>query len=237
MKKKKILLFIVIALVVAALATGAVFWIDRAEKRRRAEKSGPIDREYYNEKVAAFAEENKTLSSVDVVFLGDSLTDGCDVARYYPDYRCLNRGIAGDTTYGLLERLSVSVLDVDCRAIVLLIGANNIRTMFDNYEEILRTLSERKPGVPVIVLSLSALGRDWTDLNRTAVENNRVLKPLAEKYGYTFVDIFTVLQDPQTGAIVEAYTSDGCHWTHEGYCAVTDQVNRELAKILKAFEE
>ena len=57
--------------------------------------------EHYNGRVNLFNEENKNVSDVDVVFLGDSLTEGYDVKTYYPEYNVLNRGIGGDTTFGV----------------------------------------------------------------------------------------------------------------------------------------
>ena len=83
---------------------------------------------YYDTKVAAFKEENKTIEqgSIDVAFIGDSLTDHYDVARFYPGITTLNRGIAGDNTYGLYRRLQVSLYDVQPKVVVLLIGSNNL---------------------------------------------------------------------------------------------------------------
>ena len=44
--------------------------------------------EFYNGKLDAFEKENEEYKNkdVDVVFLGDSLTDGYDVKRFYPEY-------------------------------------------------------------------------------------------------------------------------------------------------------
>lgn len=231
-KKAKIILLIAALLIAAAaLAAGTVHVVRRI---RDGSKNQLTFEQYYAQKVAAFEDENAATSSVDVVFLGDSLTDGCDVKKYYPDYSCLNRGISGDTTVGLQKRLKVSVLDVDCKAIVMLIGANNMDTMLDNYEEILRTLAEEKPQTPVILLSLSAMGSDWADKNRLAQNNNKTIAALAEKYGFIFLDIFTPLMNPETGAIYDAYTTDGGHWTPEGYAVVTGLVNQQLTKMIEA---
>ena len=96
---------------------------------------------YYNEKLLAYEEENRLYEKgqVDVVFLGDSLTDGYDLKKFYPDYLTLNRGISGDTTVGLEKRLDVSAYDVQPKVVVMLIGANNMDQMLDNYESILRS--------------------------------------------------------------------------------------------------
>src|SRR5215471_1248621 len=60
-----------------------------------------------------------------VVFLGDSITQGWnDLAQTFPDMKVANRGIGGDTTRGVWFRLQDDVLDLDPRAVVLLIGTN-----------------------------------------------------------------------------------------------------------------
>ena len=95
--------------------------------------------DYYAMKVAMYAEENEKYDDyeVDVAFLGDSLTDGYDLSRYYPQYITANRGIGGDTTFDLESRLQISVYDLKPKVVVMLIGANNMDTMFENYENIL----------------------------------------------------------------------------------------------------
>ena len=62
-----------------------------------------------------------------VVFLGDSITQGWgEPGKYFPKYRCANRGISGDTTRGILYRLQEDVLALHPAAVVLLIGTNDI---------------------------------------------------------------------------------------------------------------
>ena len=58
---------------------------------------------YYTAKVESFTEENKSIipGETEVVFIGDSLTDGYDLSIYYPDLITLNRGIGGYTTIGI----------------------------------------------------------------------------------------------------------------------------------------
>jgi hypothetical protein len=70
--------------------------------------------EFYNSKLESFKQENLEYKnkSVDVVFLGDSLTEGYDIEEFYPEYVVLNRGISGDTTVGLEQRLDVSLFAI-----------------------------------------------------------------------------------------------------------------------------
>ena len=63
-----------------------------------------------------------------VVFLGDSITQGWhdDLDGSFPELKVANRGISGDTTRGVLIRLQEDVLALHPRAVVLLIGTNDL---------------------------------------------------------------------------------------------------------------
>jgi hypothetical protein len=62
-----------------------------------------------------------------VVFLGDSITQGWKtLAKVFPDFKVVNRGIGGDTTRGVLYRLNADVLALKPAAVVLLIGINDL---------------------------------------------------------------------------------------------------------------
>jgi lysophospholipase L1-like esterase len=63
-----------------------------------------------------------------VVFLGDSITQGWGggLGAAFPGVKVANRGISGDTTRGVLVRLEEDVLSLDPKAVVLLIGTNDL---------------------------------------------------------------------------------------------------------------
>ena len=147
--------------------------------------------QYYESKYQQYRLENDKYADyeVDVAFLGDSLTDGYDLSKYYPQFTTANRGIGGETTFGLESRMELSVYELKPKVVVMLIGGNNLNTMFDNYENLLKGLQENLPDTKVILLSLSAMGRDWAHKNQLAAYNNVKIKALAEKYGL-FCNIF-----------------------------------------------
>jgi lysophospholipase L1-like esterase len=190
--------------------------------------------DYYDSKVAQFEEENKSIipGETDVVFLGDSLTDGCDLSLYYPEYTTLNRGIGGDTTIGLEKRLDVSAYAVKPKVVVMLIGANNLSTMFDNYENILLSMKENLPDSKIVLVSLTSMGDDWGKNNNLAAFNNVKIKALAEKYGYEFVDVYTPLLNLETNEIYGEYTTDGGHLTHEGYLVLTGEIKVAIDRVM-----
>ena len=196
---------------------------------------------YYDTKVAAFAKENEQYADyeVDVAFIGDSLTDGYDVKNAYPQYVVVNRGIGGDTTFGVEERLQVSLYDLKPKVVVMLIGVNNIETMFDNYEDILIGLRDNLPESEIVLVSLTSMSMEWGKKNQLAAYNNVKIKLLAEKYGYKYVDLYSALLDVETGELRTEYTIDGGHQTAAGYAVFTKTITPVLEELdcLKKQEE
>ena len=167
-----------------------------------------------------------------MAFLGDSLTDGYDLNKYYPQFITANRGIGGETTIGLEGRMALSAYELKPKVVVMLIGGNNLDTMFENYESLLKGLQENLPDTKVVLLSLTAMGRDWASKNYLAAYNNVKIKALAEQYGFYYIDIFTPLLDRATDEILAEYTTDGAHLTHEGYLVLTQAITPVLQQLL-----
>ena len=232
MKKKWLIIGLCIALLLCLCVALYFFVLQPAQKQAEWDKAVA---QYREAKYAQYRQENERYADfeVEVAFLGDSLTDGYDLSKYYPQYITANRGIGGDTTFDLEKRLQLSVYDLKPQVAVMLIGANNFDTMLQNYENILKGLKENLPDTKVVLLSLTAMGGElWGSRNQTAAYNNVSIKLLAEKYGFTFVDLFSPLYDVSAGEVYEGYTSDGGHFTHEGYVAVTSIITPVLESIL-----
>jgi lysophospholipase L1-like esterase len=232
--KRRVRNAVVFILIIAILSSLAYIYLKNKEIERQIAEHQQMIKHYYDNKVAQFEEENKSIipGETDVVFLGDSLTDGCDLSLYYPDYTTLNRGIGADTTIGLEKRLDVSVYAVKPKVVVMLIGANNLSTMFDNYEKILLSMKENLPDSRVILVSLTSMGGTWGRNNNLAAFNNVKIKALAEKYGYEFVDVYTPLLNLETNEIYENYTTDGGHLTHEGYLVLTGEIKAVIDRVM-----
>src|SRR5262249_48705878 len=61
-----------------------------------------------------------------VVFLGDSITSGWALLRYFPGKPYVNRGIGGQTPPQLLLRFRPDVIDLHPKVVVILAGTNDI---------------------------------------------------------------------------------------------------------------
>ena len=234
-KKKIITLSLLIAL---PITTGlATFFITRAillyqADQRVTKLANQVGQLHYQDRCALFEEENKHLSNVDVDFIGDSLTEGYDVKAYYPQYNVVNRGIGGDTSFGVEKRLKNSAYDVNAKVTTLLIGANNFDTVMDNYENILKGFQENIPESKIVLLSETSMAKDWGRNNQKAQQNNVKIQELAEKYHYTYVDLYNPLLDPETNKLRLEYTTDGGHFTPLGYEKITSIITPVLETLL-----
>ena len=233
-KRKAIITAIALSvLLVIAISLKYLFAVALPQKREKEQLLKAVQ-EYYDTKIAMYIDENEKYDDyeVDVAFLGDSLTDGYDLEKYYPQYLVLNRGISGETTFGLEKRLKVSVYDLKPKVAVMLIGANNFDTMFDNYENILKGFKENLPNTKIVLLSLTSMSQEWGKNNQKAAYNNVKIKLMAEKYGYEFVDLYSPLLNLETGEIYTEYTTDGRHLTSAGYEVLTNTITPTLEQLL-----
>ena len=231
--KKGIIITLAIA-IAACVGTGLAtyFVVQHQANERYNDLAKRVFEMHYNERCTLFEEENKHLSNVDVSFIGDSLTEGYDIKRFYSQYNVVNRGISGDTTFGVEKRLKNSAYDVNPKVATLLIGANNFDTMFENYENILQGFKDNIPNTKIVLLSQTSMTKEWGRNNKKAQQNNVKIKEFANKYNYTYVDLYNPLLDESTNELKLEYTTDGGHFTEEGYIKVTSIITPVLEQLL-----
>ncbi len=240
MKKRTLIVIIILlaALILSASTAGAVYYFAvKLPEIKEKEQQMKEYKEFYAQKLEEYALENSRYKDleVDVAFIGDSLTAGYDVEKHYPEYLVTNRAIGGETTYGLKERLAVSVLELKPKVCVMLIGGNNPDTMFEDYEELIITMQEQMPETKIVLVSHAPTsGEHWGKRNEQFAYNNVKIKLLAEKYGCEFVDIYSPMLDLETGKMNEKYTIDGAHFTSAGYDVYTAQLKPVIDRLLKS---
>lgn len=224
------------SIAMALAVAGVLIWVFAGylpDKHRKEDNMTALQN-YYDAKVQQFQAENEALGEkqVEIVFLGDSLTDGYDLAAFLPQYYALNRGIGGDTTVGLAKRMDISLYQVRPKVTVMLIGANNMHTMLSNYEQLVMDMHTHLPDTKIVLLSLTSMAGDWAHNNQLAAYNNAFIKRYAEKYGCAYIDLYTPLFDTDTGEMDLKYTTDGGHFTQMGYKVITSAIEPILQQLL-----
>ena len=224
-KVKNILMYVIVSVIFLIVAgTVAVTVVVNSNRS--------VASDYYSKKCAAFELENYNSAIGQIVFIGDSITDGYVLDNYYAGYplATYNRGIGGDSTAGVLKRLKVSAFDLAPTKIVLMIGINDINgglskaTIVKNYEEILTKISENLPSTEVYCMGILPVNEtlneysnvDVNKTNNTVKEVNKEIDKLAAEFNYTYVNLFPYFSD-ENNMLLERYSLDGIHLTDAAY--------------------
>ncbi len=147
-----------------------------------------------------------------VVFFGDSITHYWekDMDAAFPGLKWANRGIAGDTTRGLLLRLEHDVLALNPSAIVLLIGTNDIEegarndTITRNVELLVERIQDHSRAVPII-LNLVFPSSPQKERPRTYISdlNDRYRAAFKGDPQVIILDTWTLFADAEGNAKLE----------------------------------
>jgi lysophospholipase L1-like esterase len=166
-------------------------------------------------------------SRKDIVFLGNSLTAHPNWNELLGLKHARNRGISGDISYGVLERLDEVTAGKPSK-VFLLIGINDISRnipdslILNNYKKIVRRIKAESPATKLYIQTLLPTNNKFTKFKRhyNREENvywlNNELKKLAAEESITLIDLHPEFADSE-GRLIEAYTHDGLHLTYEGY--------------------
>jgi lysophospholipase L1-like esterase len=182
---------------------------------------------HYQERLDFF---RQTVGDADVVMLGDSITEGVDWHELLPSVRLLNRGIAADTSAGVLNRLD-EVVGRHPKFVFLMIGMNDLRAGVP--------IAEIKSNIGLIVGALArehiriilqniiyAVPRYQLGLNDKVSELNRSLSDLCSAPGVSCLDLNRVLADDD--ALSPSFSSDGLHLNTACYLVWKEEVSALL---------
>lgn len=157
-----------------------------------------------------------------IVFLGDSITEGFPTELLLKEFSIVNKGISGDSTESVLERLDRDVIALKPSAVFLLVGINDLKstksnnTVLVNYERIMLRITKSVPGVKLFVESiLPTRNLEERPLERIQLLNVEIHK-LAMKYGVKFLDVYPLFVNAK-GELSEEFSDDGLHLTLPGY--------------------
>lgn len=160
-----------------------------------------------------------------IIFLGDSLTDQGEWQEYFQQTNIQNRGISGDTTEGVLNRLD-KIIASKPQKIFLLIGTNdfwhgnkNLSKAVANYRQILNLLQKKIPKTEVYIQSVLPIDRQKYNLNikpQNLVQFNREIEQLAQEFSYQYINLYDRFTDKE-GRLSSQYTLDGVHLNGKGY--------------------
>ena len=183
---------------------------------------GPVVRRFVAPHKKMRCEQFEALPKVPdrVVFLGDSITDGGIWDEWFPDLPNQNRGIAGDTVGGVLDRLDSAIFEP--RAVSLLIGTNDLSGLgrshrvddiADQMDEVLSRIRAMAPNAPLFVNGVMPRSKALAD----QIEHLNVrYERLAAKRGAVFIDLWPSFVGTDR-SLRKDLTGDGTHLNGAGY--------------------
>ncbi|MEI6275475.1 MAG: GDSL-type esterase/lipase family protein [Prolixibacteraceae bacterium] len=183
---------------------------------------------YYDQRKSLFELLPDTKN--EVVFLGNSITDGSEWCELLRNKHAVNRGISGDTSEGVYNRL-YQVTKTQPAKVFLLIGINDLSknispdTVFVNIVKIVSTITKQSPKTKVYVQSIFPVNNTFktfashTSRTPQVMDINERLKNICPKLGATYIDLFSVLKNPNDDLLNPMFTNDGLHLLGSGYQA------------------
>ncbi len=204
-------------------ALGALLWFGNLNAQTL-----PYDTTYrpgkYKELVQKFNEE--PISKKDYIFLGNSITAGTDWSKLLNLPQAKNRGISGDITFGVLERLQ-EVINRKPAKVFILIGINDIsRNIPDslilrNYKKMIQRIREGSKKTQIYFNTMLPVNASFEKFKNHYRKDEHILylndeiRKLATK-NVTVIDLYPHFLDEQKRLKAEL-TKDGLHLIPAGY--------------------
>jgi lysophospholipase L1-like esterase len=172
------------------------------------------------------------VSKDNIVFAGDSHTQFFDTQEYLPGYKIINRGIGGDFSKGLLNRLN-DIIGGHPKKLFVEIGFNDIWLNFkpsvtiSNIKSIINKTKLQSPNTKIYIVSIfpSSVVLNGINTKDNIPKLNSELKRLCDN-DIIYIDMYPKLSDK--GSLNKRYDSgDGIHLNADGYSL--------YANVLKSY--
>jgi len=205
---------IAVAVLLTAVAVAGVsqqFW----SGKKRAMIDGMTER-----RLSQFEALSATHAAV--VFVGDSITEGGLWSEWLPGVDVINRGISGNTTQDILDRMP-HIVSVKPDKLFLMIGVNDLNKRLGaavalaNYTKLFNLIDAQLPHAEVYIQSVLPVNALWPLIDNTHIPTlNAALVRHADERGYQYIDLHFAFADAE-GALKSDLSNDGIHLLAPGY--------------------
>jgi lysophospholipase L1-like esterase len=175
----------------------------------------------------------------EIVFLGNSITEGGKWQELVPSKNVINRGISGDVTYGIIARMDEVIASKPAK-IFILIGINDMKrgtpqeVILNNYRKIIRMVKEQSPKTKLYVQSILPINKamlpaSYSKLSNAAIlEMNVQLKEIASQQQLNYVNLHEVFAGID-GELKKELSIDGLHLKSAAYILWADYLKKNHA--------
>ncbi len=180
-----------------------------------------------------------------VVFLGDSITDGWHLEKYFPGKPYVNRGISGQTTMQMLVRMHADVIDLQPAAFILLAGTNDIagntgpetlKMIEDNFRAMCELAASHR--IKIVLCLLTPIS-DYTKAKQTErrppddiLALNHWIESFAPDVHAEVADYYSAVVNDK-GMFREGYSDDGLHPNARGFELLAPVAEAAIERALK----
>jgi lysophospholipase L1-like esterase len=171
--------------------------------------------------------ESYPKSKKDIVFLGNSITDRVDWNELLGMCDVRNRGISGDITFGVLQRLH-QVTEGQPKKIFILIGINDVSRnipdsiIANNYRRIVQQIQANSPRTKIYFQTLMPVNNEFTQFKNHYNKDEHILwlndqiKKIGKEYHIEVIDLYPHFLNTEN-KLDKKFTLDGLHPNAEGY--------------------
>lgn len=188
--------------------------------------------ELYYQRASLFKELGT--DSASIVFLGNSLSHGCEWHELFDNHHVVGRGINGDTAEGIAARLS-DVTTGQPAKIFLMCGANDIShnltpdSIAQSVAAIVDRIKVESPSTRIYLQSMLPINNSFGRYKLMAGKEddirtvNVLLEQIAQQRGIRWVNLYPLFCDNEQN-LRHDLTNDGLHLLAPGYVIWRDAV-------------
>lgn len=200
-----------------------------ASERAETDSCSPVRvyHPHYYSRIELFDSE-KPIRKKDIVFLGNSLTEGGKWSELLHRKNLRNRGIMGDVAMGVYDRLH-QILPGRPKKIFFLIGANDVShdltvdSIVTAITQVVDRIQQESPKTKLYLQSLLPINESFGRYKRmtgktdTIPAINKQLEVMAKERNVPFINLYPLFTVSGTNVLREELTGDGLHLNDEGY--------------------
>jgi lysophospholipase L1-like esterase len=172
------------------------------------------------------------------IFLGDSIIHSGKWAELLGSTKYVNRGIPGDTSTGVIDRLE-EIVEANPSQIFIMVGINDLASgnqakLLDNYKDIINLIKNESPETDIYIHSILPINSDEYEKNsstkisnKTIREANVSLEKIANENGVEFVNLFSIMSNGDKELKADL-TFDGIHLSGEAYLLWKNEIKKYL---------
>ena len=221
-KLRTILCTVTLLICILSLATISILYAKNITPQQLLSSIGIIpEQKVTNYTLLSWENSLKQLQyDADIVFIGDSLTNGENFQEYYKNQKILNLGLSGDSLQGIHKRSAI-ISHFAPKKIFIQGGINNlagdnIDNLIKLYDAMINEIVANNPSAKIYIqgiLPISNAKQTKGRTNENICKLNKQLCSIADKYKLTYIDLFPLYE--LSGEMNPEYTTDGIHLKDE----------------------